>query len=720
MKQQEVFGKALWVHAGNRENEKFFILRGKFTLNSARNVMLRVLGLGVFHCYINGTRVSDDLFLPLNSDFEPRDQFPPEEKISGHCIYVPEYDITPYVKDGDNVIAIHFGGGWYTYDAEQKFGDAKAIWRIWGEGAEGTFEYVSSCGDKISPSFVKEYHFTAWEHHDYLALNEDALMHAFDDSSWGCAVAAPQLDTDYLFSDCPADGVCERLDVREIGRTNDCVVYDCGKNTTGYPVLKLQGKPGDKIKLLFAEEITPNGQLHPDFCHGQEWNILCDGRQRQTQPLFLWFGFRYFAVYGDAEVICVETVHTKVDVTGTFHSDNDLLNWLHDTFLNTQLGNMHSGIPSDCPHLERRGYTGDGQLVCRTAMHILDAEAFYRKWIKDIADCQDVLTGHIQYTAPYTHSGGGPGGWGCAIVEVPYQFYLHYGDTSVLKDCYPHMLRYFDYLESHSSGNLVISDKEGEWCLGDWCTPSAIILPAPFVNNYFYIKSLYRCIEIAGLIGKESDVSLFEARIAARKEAIVNAYYNAWDGNFLGCRQGANAFAVDLGLGDERTYPNMVEYYKNNCGFDTGIFGTELVTRILFERGDGQLACDLLLSESVHSFAEMRRSGATTLWEYFPASLRDRSHSHPMFGAVIGCLYDYLLGIQADRGALVIAPVIVKGIDRLTGSRMLPAGHVSVSYEKQNGKIDFVIEVPAGMNGAFRYEGAEYALNDGLNRFTFA
>ena len=130
-------------------------------------------------------------------------------------------------------------------------------------------------------------------------------------------------------------------------------------------------------------------------------------------------------------------------------------------------------------------------------MNILDGESFYRKWIGDIRDCQDTLTGHVQYTAPYIRSGGGPGGWGCAIVEVPYQFYKHYGDKSVLEECYPQMLRYFDYLESKSHADLVISDKEGQWCLGDWCTPESIVLPAPFVNNYFYIKSLNRCIEIA-------------------------------------------------------------------------------------------------------------------------------------------------------------------------------------------------------------------------------
>jgi alpha-L-rhamnosidase len=207
----------------------------------------------------------------------------------------------------------------------------------------------------------------------------------------------------------------------------------------------------------------------------------------------------------------------------------------------------------------------------------------------------------VQYTAPYIRSGGGPGGWGCAIVEVPYQYYLHYGDKSVLEECYPNMMRYFDYLEYRSENNLVVTDKEGQWCLGDWCTPKSIVLPAPFVNNYFYIKSLEKCIEIAEIIGRTEDIPTFAERIERRKSAIMAAYFNKWDGNFLGGQQGANAFAVDIGLGDERTYKNMVEYYKKLGGYDTGIFGTEILIRLLFENGYADTALMLLSSEKKNS-----------------------------------------------------------------------------------------------------------------------
>ncbi|MBR6766590.1 MAG: family 78 glycoside hydrolase catalytic domain [Clostridia bacterium] len=724
MNQQEMFKNAVWVTANQPESGDVLILRGKFTIGKPRKAALRVVGLGFFHCYINGQRVGNDLFLPLNSEFEPRENYPPEEKLTGYHTYVPEYDILPYLEEGENVIAIHFGGGWYCYSPEVCYGGSKAIWRVFGEDENGGFEFMSSEEDRIGRGFVSGTDFLKSEHHDYLAATPEIFAKNFDESSWEKAVCARPPETEYAFSDCPADRVIRSLPVTLLDQCDGWKIYDCGTNTSGYPVLKLTGSKGSLTEVRLAEELTDEGALEERFTHGQQASYVSDGTGRTVHPLFTWYGFRYFAVKGEAEPMYVEVIHTSAEVTSSFRTDNDLLNWIHDMYLNTQLTNMHAGIPSDCPHIERRGYTGDGQLVCHAAMDMLDAEAFYRKWLQDIADSQDVISGHIQYTAPYVRSGGGPGGWGCAIVEVPYQFYRHYGDVSVLEKYYPAMLRYFDYLESHSSSQLIISDKKGEWCLGDWCPPISVILPAPFVNNYFYIKSLNRCIEIAGLTGHEADIPMFEARIAERKKAIMEAYFNKWDGNFLGCQQGANAFMADIGLGDERTYANLVRHYKKLGRFDTGIFGTDIVTRVLFENGDGQLAADLLLSEDYTSFGGMRSLGATTLWEYWPGSLRDRSHNHPMFGAVTAYLYDYLMGIQAKDNCpayreIVIEPVLVEQVNRLSGYRTLPAGKVSVSYEKTDSGVSFVIEIPEGLPARFVFAGKRYTLAAGENRFTF-
>ena len=395
---------------------------------------------------------------------------------------------------------------------------------------------------------------------------------------------------------------------------------------------------------------------------------------------------------------------------------------------------MHIGHPSDCPHIERRGYTGDGQLTCHAVLSIFDAEAFYKKWLQDIADGQDTLSGHIQYTAPYIRSGGGPGGWGSAIVEVPYQLYRHFGDKQVLSKYYGNMRRYIDYLESHSEFGLVTSDKEGEWCLGDWCGPNIlypekeiiyhaqqVMLPAAMVNTYFMVKSLRQMIEIARIIGKDGDIPEYEKKAEERVRAINAAYFNSFDHNFIMNLQGANAYAIDLGLGDEKTYTNTVNHYKKVGCFDTGIFATDILTRILFERGEGELAVDLLTSDGAQGFEHWRQGGATTFHEYWDSN-RSRSHSHPMFGAPVAYFFEYLLGIRqkensAGYSSLEIAPQLVSKINRMSGSMQTPKGRVAVSYEKNASAVSFKIEIPEDTEATFRLNGEEKILRVGVNEF---
>ncbi|MBQ7983064.1 MAG: family 78 glycoside hydrolase catalytic domain, partial [Clostridia bacterium] len=741
MKQHEVFGEAKWVCAGAYTKKDgitvwtdtpdvngiphFPVLRRSIPVcGEVKKATIRVIGLGFFHCYINGCEITEDQFLPLSTDYEVRNNRPTEETVTGHRIYVPEYDVTALLKTGDNVLAIQFGGGWYTYEPE-RYGDAKAIYRLTIETDGGEIEVCSSEYDKIGESFVTTYHLTTHENQDYRICDESVFALGYDDSAWKNAVPAAPLDTEYLFSDCPADRTQKEytpvlLCENEAGRH-----YDSGCNMSAYPVLKLHAAAGETVTVLFAEEKNEDGTPDMNYHFNQRFTVISDGTERIVMPRFTWFAFRYFTVQGDAEVISVRRVHTDVKVNSAFTSNNETLNWMYNAYLNTQTSNMHAGIPSDCPHIERRGYTGDGQLACHAAMTTLSERAFYDKWIRDIGDCQDIFSGHVQYTAPYTRCGGGPGGWGCAIVEVPYMYYKHYGDIEPAKRLYAQMLRYFDYLEAHSVNDLVASDKAGEWCLGDWCAPIQVVLPAAFVNNYFYIKSMQRVIEIGRLIGRETEIPMLEARIEARRAAVKAAYFNTWDGNFFGGFQGANAIAIDMGLGDKRTYDNLVKYYRALGRYDTGIFGTDIVTRVLFEHGDAQLAADLMMSTDPISFDGMRLAGATTIWENWPHATWDRSHNHPMFGAVAAYLFDYILGIreEADKAGyddILIAPVLVDGLDTVSGKRCVPAGEISVSYEKKNGYADFVIVIPENLNAVFRFGDKEIILDAGENCITAA
>ena len=731
MTQEYFFQNAVWVGAEKREPEGFSVLRGHFTVEEIKKVSLNILGLGFFKCYINGQCIDPDTFLPLSSDFENSCD-PWGETLSAHRVYVPQFDITPYVRKGDNVIAVQYGGGWYTH-RERVYGLPKIIYCILAETENGVQKFVSDETCRIAPGSVTEYCFVRYETQD-LSSGVDLFAAEYDDSAWAYAVRTEALETEYCMTDCPADKLIGELSVTKVGESENSVIYDCGANTTGYPVLKLLGEKGAKTEVFFSEECLPDGRLDLSHAHGQKYSVIADGTEKTVQPEFTWYGFRYFEVVGAAEPQCVKVIHADVPVNSTFSCDNETLNWIYNTFIHTMHCNMHTGHPSDCPHIERRGYTGDGQLTCHAVLSTLDARKFYEKWMQDIADSQDVLSGHIQYTAPYIRSGGGPGGWGSAIVEVPYQLYRHYGDQSVLEKYYGNMRRYIDYLEAHSAFGLVISDKEGEWCLGDWCGPNIlypekdinlhnqqILIPASMVNTYFMVKSLKCMAEIAKIIGKEEDIPEYEEKIALRRMAIEGAYFNTFDGNFVMNAQGANAYAIDLGLGSDETYENLIRYYTKLGHFDTGIFATDILIRVLFEHGDSDLAVDLLTNNGDQGFEHWRRNGATTFHEYWDSN-RSRSHNHPMFGAPVAYLFEYLLGIGQEEGtagytSLVIAPEAVHRFKHMAGSMQTPHGTCAVRYFHESDGVHFTVTVPEETKAVFRYAEQEIVLKAGENKF---
>ena len=152
-----------------------------------------------------------------------------------------------------------------------------------------------------------------------------------------------------------------------------------------------------------------------------------------------------------------------------------------------------------------------------------------------------------------------------------------------------------------------------------------------------------------------------------------------------------------MGLGDERTKKNFISYYKNHRYYDTGIFGTEIVTRLLFEYGEAETAFGLLTSEEAgHSFGYWKNTGATTLREYWGEA---RSHSHPMFGAVVAHFYDYILGITQEKGTagyekLVIKPALIGKLNRASGYITVKEGKAEVSYEIKDGEFTLNVKLP--------------------------
>ena len=139
----------------------------------------------------------------------------------------------------------------------------------------------------------------------------------------------------------------------------------------------------------------------------------------------------------------------------------------------------------------------------------------------------------------------------------------------------------------------------------------------------------------------------------------------------------------------------MVDYYRQLGCYDTGIFATDVLTRVLFENGDGELAVKLLSSDNADGFGKWRKNGATTFHEYWNSD-RSRSHNHPMFGAVVAYFFEYLLGIKqtSHKGgysSVIIEPQAVSCFGWMSGSMATPNGKIEVGYKKTDNSIKFEI-----------------------------
>ena len=640
-----VFDGAQWVEF-HGETEAV-IVRCDFYADK-KPTELFVSGLGYCNVYINGKAVSDKVLSPAWTNFVPMATatmaYPIFDKMTNRILY-EKIDVSKLLKKGNNTIVFHIGGGWFTQhecpnEAVKPYGKLKLCFKI-KQGDKVVAKSDSAL--RYRKSFVKRASVYYGEDQDSRLGGYDFSDIAYKTDDWKNAETVSAPVSVLNEADFTPDRIIRKIKPVCIFRKGDYAIYDIGENVAGYPVVEFidEAYVGESCMLRFAEELTEDGGLAFHSAGGefrmQKDTFIYDNKCKEFHPQFTWHGARYFDIVGRVRVKEYRVVHTDLKPIVEFKSSNETLQWIFDAYMRTQMNNVHGCIPSDCPHRERLGYTGDGQLTVNTVMTCFDAESMYRKWLRDIADCQDIHNGHVQHTAPFYGGGGGPGGWGGAMVIVPYAFYKHYGDKEIIEKYYPNMLAYLDYMEAHSENGLVMREELGGWCLGDWCSPdNKNLIPPPFVNTYFYLKTLKMTIELADILGKSKKE--LKARYERVKKAFLDKYYDKKTSTFFGSAEASDAYGYDLGFGNEKTLRAIVEKYEKLGQFDTGIFGTDILIRTLCENGCKDLAFRLLTSEKENTFYNMKKQGATTLWENWNG---EESHSHPMFGAVVEYIVKY-------------------------------------------------------------------------------
>ena len=122
---------------------------------------------------------------------------------------------------------------------------------------------------------------------------------------------------------------------------------------------------------------------------------ICKGEGEEIwEPMFCYHGFQYCFVTGiddkqaTEDLLTYVVMHADVPQIGGFDCSDELVNRLQDATLRSDLANMFY-FPTDCPHREKNGWTGDAHLSAEQFMMNLGAENTLREWLHSVRKSQD-------------------------------------------------------------------------------------------------------------------------------------------------------------------------------------------------------------------------------------------------------------------------------------------------------------------------------------------
>jgi alpha-L-rhamnosidase len=674
-----------------------------------------VTGLGYFEFYVNGEKVGDDVLVPNNTNYGKRPLLGEmyinvEDNFKEYKVMYLAYDITKKLKNGDNVVGALLGNGFYNPRMFwcEGYGTPRFLGQLHITYKDGTEEIISSdaswTADK-SPILKNMVYYG--ETYDARLEQPGWSTAGFDDSSWKQVAIKEAPEGKLVAHTAPTDKVMEQLSPVNIEKLeNGNYFVDFGKEISGWVRLNnVQAPSGHQIDISF------NGNLYS----GDNTYIFKGDEPESYAPRFNWFVFSGIEITNwpgelKPEHLTAEAVNTFVEETAVFETSNPLFNQINEIWQRSQLDNMHGSIASDCPHRERNGYTGDGQVSCVTVMHNFDARAFYQKWIRDMLGAQNPETGYVPNGAPWQPGCGGGVAWGAAICIMPWEFYIHYGSLDMLKDNYDGMKGYIKYMQSWVGDDGIMRSQRrnnsGEilkWFnLGEWVAPGETVSDE-FVHTFYFWYCADITAKVANILGDKSGSETFGQLAETTRNAFHRKFYDAEAGSYGD--GGGDILALKMGVPQEQ-YPRVISALKNNIKsnkghLDTGIFGTRFFFETLAENGLNDLAYEAMNKTDEPGFGHWIELGSTTSREQWGEG---GSHNHPMFGGGLVWLYRNLAGMQADPDQpgykhIIFKPQPVDDLQYVEYSNETPYGRAGIMWANKNGEFSMDVNIPVGSYG---------------------
>lgn len=644
--------QAEWIgpHPGYTEHPVF---RLRFSCEKpVASARLYICGLGLFEAYLNGTKISRDYLAPFVNDYLEHVQY---------CTY----DATDAVAQ-ENELTVLLGNGWYkgrfgVTGHSGFFGDSFALI------AELRLRYTDGTSGVFGTGEHWEYRRSFLDASDlYDGEIQNYLRDQTSPEPWKQAVkVSPPAPLIARYS-LPLHTMLT-LPVKEVIHTPAGeTVLDFGQNFAGY-VSCTQSIPRGTVLKLECAEILQDGNFYHDNYKGARSELIyySDGISRVIRPFFTYFGFRYIKVSGLSEVdpTCFigHVVYSEMEQVGFITTSHEKLNRLHENCLWSMRSNFLD-MPTDCPQRdERLGWTGDAGAFCHTAGYLMDTQAFYQKFLRDLRTDQLRNHGRTAIYMPNTTPGVSSAVWSDIAAILPDMCYAFYGNRSALARNYPLMRDWVEYIRQTDAArgrrNLYDFDPQfGDWLALDGASEQSVWgrTDPVFLATVFYYASVCLVAQSAEALGIP-EAEEYQKLGTEIRETLLHEFYTP-SGRLAVDTQTGYLLALRYGLYRDKAV--ILQGFRRRMEDDhnrirTGFVGTSLLPVAMGDNGLVDQFYDLLFFEGFPGWLYAVNQGATTIWERWNSVGPDghlsgtsmHSLNHYAFGSVIEFLYRYTAGI---------------------------------------------------------------------------
>ncbi|MDG9706654.1 family 78 glycoside hydrolase catalytic domain [Streptomyces sp. DH10] len=690
------------------------LLRKEFATESGKKVAsarVYASALGLYELEINGKRVGDQVLAPGWTNYHKR-------------IQSQTYDVTKLLDGGDNVLGASLAEGWWAGKVglgwSRQYGDAPAlVAKLRVTYTDGSVQWIATDGSwKSADGPYAKADLQDGETYDARLEPSGWNRPGFDDAQWEPA-ASLESRTALLVPQ--SDEPVRRTQVLQAKKmtepTAGTYVYDLWQNMVGVSRLTLTGSADQTVKIRYAEVLNKNGTLYTDNFRSAKVTDRYTFAETGTvtyEPTFTQHGFRYIEITGVTEPPALSDVKgvvwgSDLPATGTLKTSDGMLNRLVSNISWSQRGNFLS-IPTDTPARdERLGWTGDISLFAPTANYLVDTRAFLSHWMADVRNSQ-YANGDLPAVVPTPQGQFGESGvgWSDVMITVPYSVWRSYGDTRILRENYPAMQRFFQFVRDSAGPDLLEPGRTtfftNDWLHLDDPTEQGIL------GTAYYAENARMMAEVAGALGDERAASDYGKLSADIRDAFTEAYV-ASDGTVK--RNSQTGYALALGM-DLISEPALVEKAGSkfvaklaltDYHLRTGFIGTPLLLPALSKIGRDDLAYKMLLHKDYPSWGYEVVNGATTMWERWNSIMPDgsfgpvdmNSFNHYAYGAVGDWMFQNIGGLSAIEPGYKrsrIAPTPGGNLTEGSGSLKTVYGRLSSKWSTDNGAVELKVTVP--------------------------